>query len=167
PAGATPAAAASPDPFPQAIGVGFPLLREAGLQAPSGVMEAQARAPTQGSLSRVERARPWVRANLGASLDGRTAMASGESKWTTGADARADVQRWRARAGVILTGAGTVLADGPSMTVRLGEGTPCVAPLRVVLDAGLRTLACAHIRQGGAPTLYLHGAGVTAPAVGG
>ncbi|NEL80222.1 MAG: RibD family protein, partial [Xanthomonas perforans] len=83
----------------------------------------------------------------------------------TGSDARADVQRWRARAGAILTGAGTVLADDPSMTVRLGDDTPVVPPLRVVLDAGLRTLACRNLRQGDAPTLYLHGEDVAAPSL--
>ncbi|MEA9729823.1 bifunctional diaminohydroxyphosphoribosylaminopyrimidine deaminase/5-amino-6-(5-phosphoribosylamino)uracil reductase RibD [Xanthomonas campestris] len=166
-AGVTRVVAAMADPFPQVNGGGFTLLRDAGIQVHSGVMEAQARALNQGFLSRVERGRPWVRVKLGASLDGRTAMASGESKWITGADARADVQHWRARAGAILTGAGTVLADDPSMTVRLGEDTPCMPPLRVVLDAALRTLACASIRQGDAPTLYLHGADVTAPALNG
>ncbi|WAT14487.1 bifunctional diaminohydroxyphosphoribosylaminopyrimidine deaminase/5-amino-6-(5-phosphoribosylamino)uracil reductase RibD [Xanthomonas fragariae] len=164
-AGVTRVVAAMADPFPQVNGGGFALLREAGIEVHSGVMQAQARALNRGFLSRVERGRPWLRVKLGASLDGRTALVSGESKWITGADARADVQRWRARAGAILTGAGTVLADDPSMTVRLGEDTPFAPPLRVVLDAGLRTLACEHIRQGDAPTLYLHGDDVAVPSI--
>ncbi len=87
------------DPFPQVNGGGFALLREAGIAVQSGLMEEQARALNRGFLSRVERGRPWLRVKLGASLDGRTALASGESKWITGAAARQDVQRWRARAG--------------------------------------------------------------------
>lgn len=162
-AGVARVVAAMADPFPQVNGGGFALLREAGIAVTTGVLQAQARALNHGFLSRVERGRPWLRVKLGASLDGRTALASGESKWITGADARADVQRWRARAGAILTGAGTVLADDPSMTVRLGDDTPCVPPLRVVLDAGLGTLACGNIRQGGASTLYLHGEAVMPP----
>ncbi|WAH63634.1 bifunctional diaminohydroxyphosphoribosylaminopyrimidine deaminase/5-amino-6-(5-phosphoribosylamino)uracil reductase RibD [Xanthomonas hortorum] len=164
-AGVTRVVAAMADPFPQVNGGGFALLREAGIEVLSGVMRAQARVLNQGFLSRVERSRPWLRVKLGASLDGRTALASGESKWITGADARADVQRWRARASAILTGAGTVLADDPSMTVRLGDDTPFVPPLRVVLDAGLRTLACENIRQGDAPTLYVHGDDVLPPSL--
>ncbi|NHF67827.1 bifunctional diaminohydroxyphosphoribosylaminopyrimidine deaminase/5-amino-6-(5-phosphoribosylamino)uracil reductase RibD [Xanthomonas hortorum] len=163
-AGVTRVVAAMADPFPQVNGGGFALLREAGIEVLSGVMQAQARVLNQGFLSRVERGRPWLRVKLGASLDGRTALASGESKWITGADARADVQRWRARAGAIFTGTGTVLADDPSMTVRLGDDTPFVPPLRVVLDAGLRTLACENIRQGDAPTLYVHGDDVLPPS---
>ncbi|KOR43513.1 riboflavin biosynthesis protein RibD [Xanthomonas oryzae] len=166
-AGVTRVVAAMADPFPQVNGGGFALLREAGIEVLSGVMHAQARTLNQGFLSRVERGRPWLRVKLGASLDGRTALASGQSKWITGADARADVQRWRARAGAILTGAGTVLADDPSMTVRLGDDIACVPPLRVVLDAGLRTLACKNIRNGDAPTLYLHGDAVAATALDG
>ncbi|MCC8442812.1 bifunctional diaminohydroxyphosphoribosylaminopyrimidine deaminase/5-amino-6-(5-phosphoribosylamino)uracil reductase RibD [Xanthomonas cannabis] len=166
-AGVTRVVAAMADPFPQVNGGGFALLREAGIAVLSGVMQAQARLLNQGFLSRVERGRPWLRVKLGASLDGRTALASGESKWITGSDARADVQRWRARAGAILTGAGTVLADDPSMTVRLGDDTPFVPPLRVVLDAGLRSLVCRNIRHGDAPTLYLHGDAVAPTAVDG
>lgn len=166
-AGVTRVVAAMADPFPQVNGGGFALLRDAGIEVLSGVMHAQARTLNQGFLSRVERGRPWLRVKLGASLDGRTALASGQSKWITGADARADVQRWRARAGAILTGAGTVLADDPSMTVRLGDDIACVPPLRVVLDAGLRTLACKNIRNGDAPTLYLHGDAVAATALDG
>ncbi|MEA9588875.1 bifunctional diaminohydroxyphosphoribosylaminopyrimidine deaminase/5-amino-6-(5-phosphoribosylamino)uracil reductase RibD [Xanthomonas sp. WHRI 10064A] len=164
-AGVARVVAAMADPFPQVNGGGFALLREAGIEVVSGVLQAQARELNRGFLSRVERGRPWLRVKLGASLDGRTALASGESKWITGADARADVQRWRARAGAILTGAGTVLADDPAMTVRLGDDTPFVPPLRVVLDARLRTVGCGKIRQGDAPTLYLHGNAAPAPSL--
>jgi diaminohydroxyphosphoribosylaminopyrimidine deaminase/5-amino-6-(5-phosphoribosylamino)uracil reductase len=93
---------------------------------------------------------------LATSLDGRSALASGDSKWISGEPARADVQRWRARSGALLTGAGTVLVDDPHLTARLPEGVPFVPPLRVVLDPGLATVARGHIRDGSAPTLYLH-----------
>jgi diaminohydroxyphosphoribosylaminopyrimidine deaminase/5-amino-6-(5-phosphoribosylamino)uracil reductase len=154
--------AAMRDPFPKVDGGGFDLLRAAGIEVAEGLMAAQARELNHGFLSRIERGRPWLRVKLAASLDGRTAMADGSSKWITGAAAREDVQHWRARAGAILTGAGTVLADDPMLTARLAD-TEVVPPLRVVLDARLRSLECARVREGGAPTLYLHDAAVSPP----
>ncbi|MER2177632.1 MAG: bifunctional diaminohydroxyphosphoribosylaminopyrimidine deaminase/5-amino-6-(5-phosphoribosylamino)uracil reductase RibD, partial [Stenotrophomonas maltophilia] len=161
-AGVSRVVAAMRDPFPKVDGGGFALLREAGIAVAEGLMAAQARELNQGFLSRIERGRPWVRVKLAASLDGRTAMADGRSKWITGAAAREDVQHWRARAGAILTGAATVLADDPMLTVRLTD-TDVLPPLRVVLDARLRSLDCARVREGGAPTLYLHDAAVRPP----
>lgn len=161
-AGVSRVVAAMRDPFPKVDGGGFTLLREAGIEVAEGLMAAQARELNLGFLSRVERGRPWLRVKLAASLDGRTAMADGSSKWITGAAAREDVQQWRARAGAILTGADTVLADDPQLTVRL-SGTEVIPPLRVVLDSRLRSLECARVREGGAPTLYLHDASVSAP----
>lgn len=164
-AGVSRVVAAMADPFPQVNGGGFALLRNAGVEVSHGLMEAQARELNRGFLSRVQRGRPWLRLKFGASLDGRTAMASGESKWITGDAAREDVQRWRARASAILTGAGTVLADDPSLTARvIGDLDP---PLRVVLDARLETLAMSKVRQGGAPTLYLHGEQLAPPELAG
>jgi len=144
------------DPFPQVDGNGFAKLVAAGIVVETGLMEAQARALNRGFLSRIERGRPWLRVKLATSLDGRSAMASGDSKWISGEAARRDVHRWRARAGAILTGAGTVLIDDPSLTVRLDDETPFVPPLRVVLDPGLATVARGKVREGDAPTLYLH-----------
>ena len=144
------------DPFPQVDGAGFDRLRAAGVVVESGLMEAQARELNRGFLSRVERGRPWLRVKLAMSLDGRTAMASGDSKWISGDAARRDVHQWRARSGAILTGAGTVLADDPQLTVRLEQGVDYVPPLRVVLDPGLATVARGRVREGDAPTLYLH-----------
>ncbi len=161
-AGVTRVVAAMRDPFPKVDGGGFVLLREAGIEVAEGLMAAQARELNHGFLSRIERGRPWVRVKLAASLDGRTAMADGSSKWITGAAAREDVQHWRARAGAILTGAATVLADDPMLTVRLAD-TEVLPPLRVVLDARLRSLECARVREGGAPTLYVHDAAVSPP----
>ena len=151
--------AAMRDPFPQVDGAGFDALREAGIEVASGLMEPQARALNRGFLSRIERGRPWVRVKLATSLDGRSALASGDSKWISCEASRADVMRWRARAGAIVTGAGTVLADDPALTVRLGEGEAdreFVPPLRVVLDPGLATTARGRVREGDAPTLYIH-----------
>lgn len=155
-AGVSRVIAAMQDPFPHVDGNGFQRLRAAGIAVQSGLMEAQARHLNRGFLSRVERGRPFVRIKLATSLDGRTAMDNGDSKWISGEASRLDVQRWRARAGAILTGAGTVLADDPSLTVRLGDDTPFVAPLRVVLDPGLATIARGRVREGDAPTLYIH-----------
>ena len=144
------------DPFPQVDGAGFDTLRAAGIAVDIGLMEAQARELNRGFLSRIERGRPWLRVKLAMSLDGRTAMASGDSKWISGEAARRDVHQWRARSGAILTGAGTVLADDPQLNVRLEHGEEFVPPLRVVLDPGLATVARGRVREGTAPTLYLH-----------
>lgn len=152
--------AAMRDPFPKVNGGGFDLLRAAGVAVQYGLLEAQARELNRGFLSAVERGRPWVRVKLGCSLDGRTALASGESKWITGDAARRDVQRWRARSGALLTGAGTVLADDPSLTVRLDDaGIAFLPPLRVVLDSRLSSLSQTQVRDARAPTLYVHGEG--------
>jgi len=161
-AGVSRVVAAMRDPFPKVDGGGFVLLREAGIEVAEGLMATQARELNRGFLSRIERGRPWLRVKLAASLDGRTAMADGRSKWITAAAAREDVQHWRARAGAILTGAATVLADDPMLTVRLAD-TDVLPPLRVVLDARLRSLECSRVREGGAPTLYVHDAAVSAP----
>lgn len=161
-AGVSRVVAAMRDPFPKVDGGGFNLLREAGIEVAEGLMAAQARELNLGFLSRFERGRPWLRVKLAASLDGRTAMADGSSKWITGGAAREDVQHWRARAGAILTGADTVLADDPQLTVRMPD-IDVIPPLRVVLDSRLRSLECARVREGGAPTLYLHDASVSAP----
>lgn len=147
--------AAMQDPFPKVNGGGFAQLIEAGISVASGLLEHQARELNCGYLSRVQRQRPWVRLKLGASLDGRTALANGVSKWITSSASRQDVQLWRARASAILTGVGTVLADDPELTVRLSE--PLLRPpLRVVLDTQLRSLMKQRIRNQAAPTLYLH-----------
>lgn len=160
--------AAMRDPFPQVDGAGFDGLRAAGIAVEHGLLAAAARRLNHGFLSRVERKRPWVRVKLAASLDGRTALANGDSKWISGEASRRDVMHWRARAGALLTGAGTVLADDPQLTVRFegGESDANIAfvpPLRVVLDPGLATVGRGRIRDGAAPTLYLHAATAKPP----
>ncbi|MBB5208718.1 bifunctional diaminohydroxyphosphoribosylaminopyrimidine deaminase/5-amino-6-(5-phosphoribosylamino)uracil reductase RibD [Chiayiivirga flava] len=155
-AGVARVVAAVRDPFPQVDGKGLDALRAAGIDVVSGLMEAQARALNRGFFSRIERGRPWVRVKLAMSLDGRTALRDGTSKWISSEAARADVQRWRARAGALLTASGTVLADDPHLTVRLGDDTPFAPPLRVVLDIGLATPLDSHLQDGQAPTLFIH-----------
>ncbi|QRP64603.1 bifunctional diaminohydroxyphosphoribosylaminopyrimidine deaminase/5-amino-6-(5-phosphoribosylamino)uracil reductase RibD [Rhodanobacter sp. FDAARGOS 1247] len=149
---------ASEDPFPQVNGRGIDRLRAAGIMVETGLQREAARELNAGFFSRIERGRPFVRVKLAMSLDGRTALANGESKWITGEAARADVQRWRARSSAILSGSGTVLADDPRLTVRLGDDEEFSPPLRVVLDRQLRTPPGSHVLDGSAPTLVLHGA---------
>ncbi len=113
-----------------------------------------------GFFSRARRGRPWVRLKLAASLDGRMALASGESRWITGEAARADVQRWRARASVLLTGSGTVLADNPRFNVRID--TPR-QPGRVILDSAFRTPPDARLFEAGGPVIVIGAEGAEAP----
>jgi len=152
--------AAMVDPNPRVAGQGLARLAEAGIDAESGVLEAEARALNPGFISRMERGRPYVRVKLAMSLDGRTAMASGESRWITGEAARRDVQRLRARAGAILTGMGTVRADDPGLDVRLraeelGIEGPVRQPLRVLLDTALGCPPGAKLFTVGGPVLVL------------
>jgi diaminohydroxyphosphoribosylaminopyrimidine deaminase/5-amino-6-(5-phosphoribosylamino)uracil reductase len=155
-AGVARVVAACRDPFPAVDGQGLAALGAAGIVVESGLMELAARQLNRGFFSRIERGRPWLRVKLAMSLDGRTALSDGESRWISGEAARADVQHWRARAGALLTASGTVLADDPRLTVRLGDDTPFVPPLRVVLDVGLATPARAHVLDDSAPTLFFH-----------
>ena len=129
--------AAMPDPNPQVAGKGLKQLRDAGVIVDCGLLEAEARALNPGFIQRMTQGRPFVRVKLAMSLDGRTALASGESRWLTGEAARQDVQRLRARASAILTGIGTLLADDPNLNVRLPEAER--QPLRVILDTTLCT----------------------------
>ncbi|HET7202390.1 MAG TPA: bifunctional diaminohydroxyphosphoribosylaminopyrimidine deaminase/5-amino-6-(5-phosphoribosylamino)uracil reductase RibD, partial [Steroidobacteraceae bacterium] len=106
------------DPNPRVAGEGVRRLQEAGIDVHVGLLGAQAAELNRGFVCRMTRGRPWVTVKLASSLDGRTALADGSSKWITGPAARADVQRLRARASAVLTGIGTVLADDPALTVR-------------------------------------------------
>lgn len=135
--------AAMLDPNPVVAGQGMAELERAGIEVATGLLEAPARALNCGFVARMTRRQPFVRAKLAASLDGRTALRSGESRWITGEAARRDVHRLRARSSAIVTGVETVLADDPSLTVRLdppeGAGSWAPAPLRVIVDSRLRT----------------------------
>jgi len=163
--------AAMADPDPRNAGKGLDALRDAGADVDCGLLEDKARKLNAGFVMRHTRGRPYVRVKMAASLDGRTAMADGESKWITGAAARRDVQRLRARSSAILTGSGTVLADDPALTVRpaeLGEGVDFEHPLRVVVDRRLRTPTDAAILSQPGGTLIVtlgdHGDGAKALA---
>lgn len=135
------------DPFPQVAGAGIARLRAAGvgvdLLPADDPVAAAARELNIGFFSRVTRGLPWVRVKVAASLDGRTALPDGRSQWITGAQARADGHAWRKRAGAILTGVGTVLADDPRLDVRLAATE--LQPTRVIVDSHLRTPPQARI----------------------
>jgi len=135
------------DPNPRVDGRGVAALRAAGIIVESGLMEEEATELNGGFFRRMRSGRPLVRVKLAMSLDGRTALASGESRWITGEAARADVHRWRARSSAVLTGVGTVLADDPRLDVRITNDSDAGRrqPLRVVLDSQLRTPANAAL----------------------
>lgn len=142
-AGVARVVAAMQDPNPAVAGSGFARLREHAIEVDSGVLEQAAHAINPGFIRRMKSGRPFVRVKLAMSLDGRTAMASGESQWITGEAARNDVQRLRARSSVIMTGIDTVLHDDPSLNVRLTPEQLQITgevrqPHRVVLDSQLR-----------------------------
>ena len=127
------------DPNPAVDGSGAARLRAAGIDVASGLMASAAERLNAGFFKRMRTGRPLTIVKIASSLDGRTAMRSGESRWITGAPARADVQAWRARACAVMTGIGTVLADDPSLNVRDGRyGPPFRQPMRVVVDSGAR-----------------------------
>lgn len=140
------------DPNPLVAGKGIARLRAAGIAVESCLMETAARELNAGFIARMTRGIPWVRSKIAASLDGRTALANGTSKWITGEAARSDVQHWRARSCAVLTGSGTVLADDPQLNVRANDAAR--QPLRVVLDSELRTPPQARILQNGKTLIY-------------
>lgn len=157
-AGVTRVVASMQDPNPEVAGRGLLRLMTAGIAVQCGVLEAEARALNKGFIKRMETGQPYVRVKLAMSLDGRTAMASGESQWITGPEARSAVQRLRAQSSVVLTGADTVLADKARLTVRpeeLGLNAELTAlaaaraPLRVLIDGRLRVPLDAPFFQAG------------------
>lgn len=152
------------DPNPLVAGQGLEILRGTGTETETGLMADGAEALNPGFLTRMRTGRPWVRVKTAASLDGRTALASGESRWITGEAARRDVQHLRARSSAVLTGVGTLLADDPSLNVRLtaadlGISGPVRQPLRVVLDSRLRTPTDARLLALPGETLILTASG--------
>lgn len=128
------------DPNPLVAGQGNARMRAAGVQVdelPAGRWADAAREINIGFFSRMQRQRPWVRLKVALSLDGRTALSNGQSQWITGPAARTDGHAWRKRAGAILTGIGTVLADNPRLEVR--QVPTWIQPVRVVVDSRLQT----------------------------
>jgi diaminohydroxyphosphoribosylaminopyrimidine deaminase/5-amino-6-(5-phosphoribosylamino)uracil reductase len=139
--------AAMQDPNSQVAGSGFAALRAAGIQVESGLMQDEAHALNIGFVSRMSRGRPWLRMKIAASLDGRTALANGQSQWITGPEARRDGHAWRARACALITGIGTVRDDNPQLNVREVETTR--QPLKVVVDSRLQLPLSAKLLESG------------------
>lgn len=138
------------DPNPLVAGKGVEILRQAGIVVETGVCEAEAAAQNRGFLKAMATQMPYVRLKIASSLDGRTAMASGESKWITGPEARQDVQHWRALSGAVITGIETILADDPQLNVRALPDidlADIVQPKRVILDRQGRLPLTAQILQ--------------------
>ena len=150
-AGVVKVVVACPDPNPLVAGKGVQILKDAGIQVDVGVAEAEARQLNLGFLKAMATGMPYVRLKVASSLDGRTAMASGESKWITGTAARADVQHWRAISAAVLTGIDTVLADDCLLNVRHLAGVDdthsVVQPKRIILDRQGRLPVSAQILQ--------------------
>jgi diaminohydroxyphosphoribosylaminopyrimidine deaminase/5-amino-6-(5-phosphoribosylamino)uracil reductase len=140
--------AAIEDPNPLVAGQGMARLAANGIAVASGVMAEAAYEMNIGFFSRMRRGLPWVRMKTAASLDGMTALSSGESQWITGTEARADGHAWRARACAILTGIGTVMADDPQLNVRGIETTR--QPRRVIVDSKLEIAPDAKVLAGAA-----------------
>ena len=134
------------DPNPRVDGSGLARIEAAGVRTAHGLLASEAAEINRGFVRRMLTGRPWVTLKLGASLDGRTALADGTSKWITGERSRADVQKLRARSSAIVTGSGTVLADDPMLTVRDPDlDMRGRRPLRVVLDSSLVTPPTAQV----------------------
>jgi diaminohydroxyphosphoribosylaminopyrimidine deaminase/5-amino-6-(5-phosphoribosylamino)uracil reductase len=147
-AGVSRVVCAMQDPNPLVAGRGIAQLESAGIAVQSGLLEAGARELNRGFIRRMETGVPWVCVKLAISIDGRTALESGESKWITSPAARADVHRMRARSSAILSGIGTVLTDNPQLNARCDGLAELQQPLRVIADTSLRLPRSASLLQG-------------------
>ncbi|CAH5749992.1 Riboflavin biosynthesis protein RibD [Klebsiella oxytoca] len=163
-AGVSRVVAAMQDPNPQVAGRGLYRLQQEGVDVSHGLMMNEAEALNKGFLKRMRTGFPWIQLKMGASLDGRTAVASGESQWITSPQARRDVQRLRAQSHAILTSSATVLADDPALTVRwdeLNADTQALypqenlrQPLRIVIDSQNRVTPQHRIVEQAGETLF-------------
>ncbi len=178
-AGVTRVVAAIEDPNPQVAGKGLALLQAGGIEVKANVLAEQARELNKGFIKRMESGLPWVSIKMAMSVDGRTAMDSGESQWITGSQARSDVQRLRAESSAVITGIGTLLQDDAALTVRAAQfdlerfaGNVAVnaeeafdgvlldeiiatQPLRVVMDSKARMPASSRILETQSPILWV------------
>lgn len=156
-AGVAKVVAAMLDPNPRVSGQGMRALTNAGVVCEVDLLSQQAQALNPGFIKRMTQRMPYVRSKMAMSLDGKTAMASGESQWITGEAARTEVQHWRAQSSAILTGINTVLADDARLTVRdqalLQQGAK--QPLRVLVDSALRVSDNAALLQTDGPVLIV------------
>lgn len=155
------------DPDPRVAGQGRAMLEAAGVTVETGLRGAEAAEVNKGYLSRLNRGRPWITLKLASSLDGRIALATGESRWITGPDARAFVHQLRATSDAILIGAGTARADNPILDVREGATTPR-PPVRIVTDPGLSLPPDGRLAQTAKvqPLWLLHGPSASNPTLG-
>ena len=159
-AGVSRVVVACEDPNPLVSGQGIKMLEEGGVAVEIGLLEDQARELNRGFIKRCEKGRPWVTVKIASSIDGRTAMASGQSQWVTTPDSRKDVQKLRAKSCAIVTGIGTMRMDDPSLTVRISEQELGITdqltqPLRVVIDSQLLMQPSARILHQKGNTLVL------------
>ncbi len=136
------------DPNPLVSGRGLQKMREAGIEVVCGVLEQEAAKLNRGFFKRMTQGLPLIRSKLAMSLDGRTAMASGESQWITSPESRQDVQRFRAQSSAIVTGIDTVLYDDPQLNARVDFDVE--QPVKVVLDSNLRMPLAAKMLQNSA-----------------
>jgi diaminohydroxyphosphoribosylaminopyrimidine deaminase/5-amino-6-(5-phosphoribosylamino)uracil reductase len=158
------------DPNPRVNGGGAAELAAAGVAVTGGLLEAEAEPLNRGFFARMRTGLPWVRSKLGVSLDGRTALANGTSRWITSAASRADVHRWRARSSAVLTGSGTIVDDDPALDARRDEagieaGVGIKQPLRAIVDARLRTPPSARTLQLAGEVLVLTSGSLDDPRV--
>jgi diaminohydroxyphosphoribosylaminopyrimidine deaminase / 5-amino-6-(5-phosphoribosylamino)uracil reductase len=142
------------DPYPAVRGRGIALLKQAGIEVTVGVLESECRRLNQGFFTRVARGRPMAILKLAATLDGRIAAASGDSRWISSEESRALVHRWRREADAVMVGAGTVIADDPRLTCRMEGGRD---PARVIIDSRLKVSPEAKVfrQKSGAPSILV------------